>query len=160
MEYAAGPNSRSGGQWAIWEAVFSPVGADGYPRPIWDPATGVIDHETADFWKANYDLHEHLRTNWETVGPRLAGKLHIAVGDMDTYYLDDAVYLLEEFLDSVNNPRAEASVEYGRRKPHCWIGYSPTRPGEDITNSEFIEVVAAYLRQNAPDGADMRWLSR
>ena len=159
MEYAAGPNSRSGGQWAIWEAVFGPVGNDGFPRPIWDPISGVIDHETADYWRANYDLHEHLRTNWETAGPRLAGKLHIAIGDMDTYYLDDAVYLLQDFLDSVDNPRAEASFEYGRRKTHCWIGASPTRPGEDISYIEFIEVVAAYLRENAPDRTDRRWLS-
>ena len=67
--------------------------------------------------------------------------------------------LLQDFLDAVDNPRAGASFEYGRRKPHCWIGYSPTRPGEDITNIEFIEVAAAYLRENAPEGADMRWLS-
>ena len=145
MELATGPNSRSGGQWAIWEAVFGPVGDDGYPRPIWDPVTGDIDHETATYWRANYDLHQRLRTTWETTGPKLAGKLHVAVGDMDTYYLDNAVYLLEDFLESVNNPRAEASFEYGRRKPHCWIGESPTRPGEDITNVEFIQVVADYL---------------
>ncbi len=145
MELATGPNSRSGGQWAIWEAVFGPVGADGYPRPIWDPVTGDIDHETATYWRANYDLHQRLRTTWETTGPKLAGKLHVAVGDMDTYYLDNAVYLLEDFLESVNNPRAEASFEYGRRKPHCWIGESPTRPGEDITYIEFVQVVADYL---------------
>ena len=157
MELATGPNSRSGGQWAIWEAVFGPVGADGYPRPIWDPVTGAIDHETAAYWRANYDLHQHLRTNWETVGPKLAGKLHVAVGDMDTYYLDNAVYLLQDFLDSVDNPRADASFEYGRRKTHCWIGASPTNPDEAITYVEFVRVVAAYLRENAPADAPMRW---
>ena len=122
MEYASGPDSRSGGQWAIWEAVFGPVGDNGYPRPIWDPLTGVIDHETATYWRANYDLHHYLRTNWETVGPKLAGKLHIAVGDMDTYYLEQAVFLLEEFLNSVDSPASDAAFEYGRKQPHCWIG--------------------------------------
>ena len=156
MELASGPNSRSGGQWAIWEAVFGPVGDDGYPRPIWDPVSGAIDHETAAYWRANYDLHQRLRTTWETTGPKLAGKLHIAVGDMDTYYLDNAVYLLQDFLDDVDNPRAEASFEYGRRKPHCWIGASPTNPDEDISYIEFVEVVATYLRDNAPVDAAMR----
>ncbi len=160
LELASGPNSRSGGQWAIWEAVFSPVGEDGYPRPIWDPVTGVIDHETAEYWRANYDIHAHLRANWETLGPKLDGKLHIAVGDMDSYYLDNAVYLLEEFLTSATGPRVEASVQYGRRKPHCWSGYSPTRPGEDMTTVEMVQIVADHFREHAPMGADLRWWSR
>ena len=42
-ELVLGTRSRSGGQWDIWEAVYSPVGADGYPQRIWDKATGVID---------------------------------------------------------------------------------------------------------------------
>ena len=150
LELASGPNSRSGGQWAIWEAVFSPVGEDGYPRPIWDPETGAIDRETAEYWRSNYDLHQHLKSRWETIGPNLSGKLHIAVGDMDTYYLDNAVYLLEEFLESTTSPRADAHIEYGRRKPHCWIGESPTRPDEDITNAEFVQVVGEYFRANKP----------
>ena len=42
-ELVEGTHSRSGGQWDIWEAVFSPIGADGYPRRIYDKRTGVID---------------------------------------------------------------------------------------------------------------------
>ncbi len=160
LELASGPNSRSGGQWAIWEAVFSPVGKDGYPRPIWDPVTGVIDHETADYWRENYDIHAHLRANWETLGRKLDGKLNIAVGDMDTYYLDNAVYLLEEFLDSATGLRIEASIQYGRRKPHCWGGYSQTRPGEDMSTVEFVQIVADHFRKTAPAGADLRWATR
>ncbi|MFT5517408.1 MAG: hypothetical protein ACI80V_003551 [Rhodothermales bacterium] len=149
MELASGSRSRSGGQWAIWEAVFGPVAEDGYPRPIWDPVTGEIDSETADSWRGNFDLHQYLRQNWETIGPKLDGKLHVAVGDMDSYYLDNAVYLMEEFLDSATGPSIEASFEYGRRKPHCWTGYSPSGSGEDITNAEFVQVVADYFRENA-----------
>ena len=150
MELATGSKSRSGGQWAIWEAVYGPVGEDGYPRPIWDPETGEIDHETAAYWKNNYDLHEFLRSKWETVGPKVAGKIHIATGDMDTYYLDNAVYLMEEFLTSATGPRADAVVEYGRREPHCWIGESPNRPGEDINYIEFLQVVSDHIRSRAP----------
>ena len=150
MELATGSKSRSGGQWAIWEAVYGPVGEDGYPRPIWDPVTGAIDHETAEYWKNNYDLHEQLRSKWETIGPSIAGKIHIATGDMDTYYLDNAVYLMEEFLNNASSPAADASVTYGRRKPHCWIGESPNRPGEDISYIEFLDEVATHIAAQAP----------
>jgi Putative esterase len=152
MERATGPDSRSGGQWAIWEAVFGPVGDNGYPRPIWDAETGEIDHATADYWRSNFDLHQYLRANWESIGPKLDGRIHVAVGDMDSYYLDNAVYLMEDFFKTASGPRVEASFEYGRRKPHCWTGYSPSGSGEDITNAEFITQVSEYFQQNQPSG--------
>jgi len=148
-ERALGTNSRSGRQWAIWEAVFSPVGADGYPAPIWDPVTGEIDTSVAEYWRENYDIHHYLKENWETVGELLQGKIHIATGDMDNYYLELAVYLLEDFLNEVDNPPANAVVEYGRRQPHCWIGESPERPGEELTHVEFIRLVADYMKDRA-----------
>ena len=155
-ELAVGSDSRSGGQWAIWEAVFSPVGENGYPKPIWDPVTGTIDPGTALYWKEHYDINQYLQSNWETVGLELHGKLHIAVGDMDTYYLEEAVYLLQEFLDTTRHPPAGATFEYGRRKPHCWIGESPNRPGEVLSYVEFIQVVADHMIETAPTGADTR----
>jgi hypothetical protein len=160
LELAVGDRSRSGGQWAIWEAAYGPVGADGYPRPIWDHETGVIDRETAEYWRENADLHHYLRENWSRIGPDLAGKIHIATGDMDSFYLELAVYRLEEFLDTVTDPPSGARVEYGRRQPHCWIGASPERPGEEINYQEFVEEVAAYLARRAPTGAPMGWLRR
>jgi len=149
-ELAVGPDSRSGGQWAIWEAVYSPVGANGYPARIWDPLTGVIDNEVARYWLENYDLNNYLRENWSEVGDSLRGKIHVAVGDMDSYYLELAVYELEGFLDTIDDPPADASVQYGRRKPHCWTGASPDRPGEDMSTVEFIRIAADYMRSNAP----------
>jgi hypothetical protein len=35
-------------------------------------------------------------------------------GDMDNYYLNLAVYQLEDFLMSVADPKSEALFEYGR----------------------------------------------
>ncbi len=150
FELAVADRSRSGGQWAIWEAAHGPVGPDGYPRPIWDHESGVIDRETAEYWRENVDLHHHLRQNWSIIGEDLRGKLHIATGDMDSYYLELAVYRLEEFLDSVADPPAEARVEYGRRQPHCWLGESPERPDEEINYREFVLEVADYLARTAP----------
>ncbi|NNM32342.1 MAG: enterochelin esterase-like enzyme [Gemmatimonadetes bacterium] len=147
-ERAVGPDGRSGGQWAIWEALFSPVGPDGYAAPIWDRVTGEIDREVAEYWRENWDLTHHLVTNWERLGPSLAGKLHITVGDMDSYYLNNAVELMEEALLELTGPSPAASFEYGRGKPHCWTGYSPWRQGEDLSNAEFVRVVDQYLKEN------------
>jgi len=144
-ERAVGPNGRSGGQWAIWEALFSPVGADGYAAPIWDRVTGEIDHDVAEYWRQNWDLTAYLVRNWPAIGERLAGKLHVTVGDMDTYYLNNAVELMEVALADLSDPFPDASFEYGRRKPHCWIGESPWRPGHDLTNAEFLRIVEEYL---------------
>ena len=151
-ERAVGPDSRSGGQWAIWEAVYGPVGGNGYPARIWDPQTGAIDPEVARYWLENFDLHNYLRENWSSVGESLRGKIHVATGEMDTYYLEQAVYLLEEFLTTVDDPPAEASFEYGRRKPHCWTGYSPDRAGEDLSSVEFLRIAAEHMRDNQPAG--------
>ena len=150
-ELAVGDRSRSGGQWAIWEAAHGPVGPDGYPRPIWDHETGVIDRETAEYWREHFDLHHYLRQNWSSIGPDLRGKLHIATGDMDSFYLELAVYRLEEFLNEATDPPADARVEYGRRQPHCWLGESPERLGEEINYREFIQEIGAYLADRAPD---------
>jgi hypothetical protein len=150
-ERAVGPNGRSGGQWAIWEALFSPVGPDGYAAPIWDRVTGEIDHEVAEYWRDHWDLNQHLQNNWSAIGESLSGKLHIAVGDMDSYYLNNAVELMEESLAGLTDPPPEASFEYGRKKPHCWIGYSPWRTGEDLSSAEFVRVVDRYLRGRGVD---------
>jgi len=122
MELVLGDKNRSGQQLDIWEAVFSPVGDDGYPQRLWDRRTGVIDHAVAEYWKKNYDLRSILERDWATLGPKLEGKIHIFAGDMDNYYLNNAVYLLEELLDSATDPPADAEVDYGDRHEHCWNG--------------------------------------
>ena len=74
-ELVLGDKSRSGQQWDIWEAVYSPVGADGYPRRIWDKRTGVIDPEVAAYWRDHYDLSAILRRDWEQgLGEKLAAR--------------------------------------------------------------------------------------
>ena len=120
-ESMLGTRGRSGDQWDAWESVFSPLGADGYPRRIWDRETGEIDPVTAAYWREHYDLSNILRRDWATLGPKLRGKLRIYTGDMDNYYLNNAVYGVEAFLKSADPP-AEAVVEYGDRAEHCWNG--------------------------------------
>ena len=43
------------------------MGADGYPKPIFDKRTGVIDHEVAAYWKENYDLRYIMERDWKTL---------------------------------------------------------------------------------------------
>lgn len=154
-ELALATRGRSGGQWDIWQAVYSPVGPDGYPRPIWDKLTGVIDPEVAAYWREHYDLSHILRRDWPTLGPKLRGKLHIYVGDMDNFYLNNAVYLVEEFLKAASPP-ADAVVDYGDRAEHCWNG-DHTRPNAYSRlryHQMFLPRIIEQMRKRAPAGAD------
>jgi len=140
MELVMGSRNRSGEQIDIFEAVFGPVGPDGYVKPLFDKRTGRIDREVAEYWREHYDLRHILERDWATLGPKLEGKLHIYVGDMDTFYLDNAVRLLEAFLENTTNPYYGGVVEYGDRKPHCW---GPER-------TELLKMMAEHVARNAP----------
>ena len=156
LELVLGSNSRSGDQWDIWQAVYSPVGADGYPRPIWDKLTGQVNHEVAEYWREHYDLVHILKRDWPTLGPKVAGKLHIYVGEMDNYYLNNAVYLAEEFLESTTDPYYAGEVDYGARDEHCWNG-DHTRPNALSRlryHQMFIPRIMDQIRKNHPVGAD------
>src|SRR5262249_33674065 len=98
LELVLGAHSRSGGQWDIWEAVYSPVGPDGYPARMFDKRSGEIDPKVAAYWREHYDLRYILERDWATLGPMLSGKIHIYAGTMDNYFLNNAVVLMENFL--------------------------------------------------------------
>jgi S-formylglutathione hydrolase FrmB len=112
----------SGEQWGDWNAVFGPRGADGRPVPLWDPLTGKINHAVAEQWK-KYDLRLVLETNWKTLGPKLRGKLHIAAGEADDYFLNNAVHLLDRFLAQADPPFA-GKIAYGPGQRHGWFDLS------------------------------------
>jgi len=157
-ELALATHGRSGDQWDIWQAVFGPVGADGYPRPIWDKLTGEIDREVAAHWRENYDLVHILERDWKTLGPKLKGKIHIYVGDMDNYYLNNAVYLAEAFLESTKDPYYEGDIDYGDRAEHCWNGdhERPNAISRLRYHQMFLPRIVARIEATAPKGADLR----
>jgi hypothetical protein len=156
-ELALATRTRSGDQWDVWESVYSPVGADGYPKPIWDKKTGRIDRTVAQFWRDNYDLSYILRRDWATLQPKLQGKLRIYVGDMDNYYLNNAVYLVEDFLKGATPP-ANAVIDYGDRDEHCWNG-DQTRANA-YSRLRYPQMVLPWAVERmittAPAGADTR----
>lgn len=157
-EFVLGTKGRSGDQWDIWQAVYSPVGPDGYPADIWNKQTGAIDHKVAEYWRQNYDLMDILRRNWESgLGEKLRGKLHIYVGTMDNYFLDGAVRLGEDFLANTKNPPYEGEIKYGHGHEHCWNG-DPNQPNA-ISRLRYHEMffpkIVERIQKTAPAGADL-----
>ncbi|HVG91746.1 MAG TPA: alpha/beta hydrolase-fold protein [Alphaproteobacteria bacterium] len=150
LEEVLGSHGRSGQQFEAWEAVYGPVGTDGYPKPLWDKTTGKIDVTVANYMREHgYDLRSYLENNWATIGPKLVGKLHLYCGDMDHFYLNLAVYKLEDALNRVSNPRYGGSFEYGRpMKGHGWT---------PLNQAQLLTVMANHITLNAPAGADKSW---
>ena len=154
-EEVMGTKGRSTEQFGIWQAVFSPVGKDGYPAPIWNPTTGAIDKQVANYWREHYDLNYIMQRDWAALGPKLAGKLHFTAGEMDTWYLNNAVHLFQDFHDSPRNQFRVAEFDYGPRKPHCYEGAGVTSPLSLMQKilPEFVK----RMKATAPPGADMSW---
>ena len=159
LEEVLGTKTRSGGQWDVWEAVFSPVGPDGYPARIFDKRTGVIDKKVAEYWRQNFDLMDIVRREWNKgLGKKLEGKLNIYVGDMDNFYLNNAVYLAEEFLSTTKDPYFDGDIQYGDRAEHCWNG-DHTRPNALSRlryHQMFIPRGVERILKTAPPGADLK----
>jgi len=163
LELVLGTRSRSGGQFDIWEAVYSPMGPDGYPKRIFDKVTGAIDPAVAAYWRDHYDLVHILKRDWShpdrQLGRKLAGKLNLYCGDMDTYYLNNAVYLAEDFLASTANPPYGGEVLYGDRAEHCWNG-DATRPNGISRlryHQMYIPKAVERMKATAPPGALAAW---
>lgn len=105
-----------GGQLSSFEAVFSPRGPDG-PRKLWDRKSGAVDPGTVKAW-AKYDIQRTLVENWDTLGPKLTEKLHIYMGEQDTFYLEGATKLLKEALANLGS---DAVVELFPGKTHALV---------------------------------------
>ena len=153
FELVQGTHSRSGEQLDIWQAVFSSVGDDGYPKPIYNQRTGEIDHEVAKYWKEHYDLSAIMQRDWKTLGPKLAGKMHFYVGEADTYYLDRAVHLLKDYLETTTDPYYHGSFDFGVRKPHCYAGDYDPAVG---LNQHYFPEMVKHMEETAPAGADLK----
>jgi hypothetical protein len=155
-ELVLGTHGRSGEQWDIWQAVFSPVGPDGYPAEIWDQRTGVINKDVAAYWREHFDLNAILQRDWKILGPKLVGKLHVTVGTADTYFLDHAVHLMQNSLESSANPHYPADFDYGVDQPHCYTGPpgSTTREGALTFTQRVLKSSEQWMLKTAPKGAD------
>jgi hypothetical protein len=157
MELTQGDHSRSGGQYDIWQAVFGPVGSDGYPKPIFDKVTGDIDPTVAAYWRDHYDLSSIIARDWATLAPKLKGKIHLYVGTGDNYYLTDSVYFAQERLESLQ-PKYEGTVAYGDRAEHCWNGDPKLANAYSRLHydSQYLPLILQRINATAPKGADLK----
>jgi hypothetical protein len=148
-ELVNGTRGRSGEQLDIWSAVHGPLGEDGYFKPLFDKRTGVIDPEVAAYWRDNYDLLEHLKRNWATLGPKLVGKLHIYTGTMDNFYLNVAVREMQAWMETTEDPHYPGFFMYGDGKGHCWSG--------PLRTAERLKEMASYALQHMPAPLTAAW---
>jgi len=160
-ELILGSKGRSGQQWDIWEATYSPIDKNGYPKRIWDRVTGKIDKEVAAYWKENFDLAYIMKRDWNKNGKDWEHKIHLYCGDMDNYYLNNAVYLAEGILEETSTPYYNGEVDYGDRAEHCWNGDHDN--GNHISRLRyhrmFIKKYVEKVALVAPDGADLNsWM--
>jgi hypothetical protein len=158
-ELVLGTHGRSTEQWNIWQAVFSPPAEDGYPAQVIDPVSGAIDRKVVDYWHNHYDLAALMKKDWPTLGPKLEGKLHFAVGDGDTFFLNNAVHLLQKQLDATRSPHSDATFQYGPGMPHCYTGgpseYTMRQNGADWTQ-RVLPILVDHMLATAPEGADTK----
>lgn len=156
-ELVLGTKGRSGQQWDIWEATYSPIDEEGYPKRIWNRLSGEIDKEVAAYWKENYDLAYILKRDWPKHGNDWVNKIHLYCGDMDNYYLNNAVYLAEEILSETTAPYYNGEVDYGDRAEHCWNGDHDN--GNHISRLRyhrmFIKKYVEKVHKVAPEHADL-----
>ncbi|HEX4809963.1 MAG TPA: hypothetical protein VH325_13580 [Bryobacteraceae bacterium] len=155
-EYVQGTHGRAGQQWDILQAVFSPAGQDGYPQPIFDKRTGMIDKQVAAYWHDHYDLDVILQRDWKTLGPRLQGKLHFIAGESDRYFQNNDVHLMETFLRGTENPHSDATFDYGFRRGHEYTGAAELTSAEASGTQvqRLIPKMVDRFLATAPAGAD------
>ena len=149
FELVNGTKGRSGEQFDIWSAVFGPLGEDGYFEPLFDKLTGEINPSVAEHWRDHYDLLYYLQTNWETVGPDLVDKIHVYVGSMDNFYLNNAVRKLEAWMKTSREPHDPGFFLYGEGQGHCWRGPAST--------AERLQEMARYIQRKNPAGTPTPW---
>jgi S-formylglutathione hydrolase FrmB len=112
LEAVLGPY---GGQFASFDWVFSPKGADGRPQPLFDRTTGAIDPAVAAYWRDRYDIAYRVKRDWPALKPDLDGKIHILVGTADTFHLDGPAHRLQAVLDRLG---ARSSFEFVPGRTH------------------------------------------
>ena len=160
QENAIGTRGRSGGQMDAFHATFGPADAEGYPAKLWNPETGEIDAAVAKYWREKYDLTAMLQREWDRIGTRLVGKIHVTMGTKDTFYLDAAARRMETVLEGTKlpgkGPYYGGSFQFGNNEPHCYAGEIPS--GRSLL-THYLPIFAEHMKKMAPAGADVKsWM--
>lgn len=144
MEYAMHPLGGSGQQWDAWEAMFSPRDpVTGYPRPMFDGRTGVIDKEVVEHWR-RFDIARLVADDWSHYGPIVMSRVRLSCGTLDSFYLQRAV---ERFKTLVEQ-RAE---ETGGWTGPGYVQLVPDASHGDLRNYIFQQInqeMRAHLKEH------------
>jgi pimeloyl-ACP methyl ester carboxylesterase len=150
QEDVLGPNNTSGQQWDSWFAVFGPRDSKGNPATLFDPVSGKIDHVIAEKYRA-FDIASLVRADPARYLPLLRKNVHLVVGEVDNFYLNQAVALLESDVASLL-----AANQTGSEKP-APTGYIKVVPNQDHGSILRSQEVGAFptqmlerLRESAP----------
>lgn len=144
--------------------MFSPACEDGYPCRLYDKLTGEINASVAAYWRENFDLAYIVERDWETLGPKLAGKAHVYVGGSDSFYLTNAVMDAADVFARVgSDAEVVIGAHDGMGMQHCFRGYEYDEAGEPLPNSitrllytNFLPIMAERFVATAPEGADVK----
>ena len=159
LELVLGTKGRSGGQWDIWQAVYSPVGADGYPKPIWDKRTGVIDKEVAAYWKENYDLVRDHESRLDQGARTEARRQDPHLRRRSRQLLPEQRGLSRRGLPpGTTEPDYAGEIDYGPRAEHCWNGdhTQPNAISRLRYHQMFAPKIVERIEKSAPPGADLK----
>ena len=113
------------GEFGTFDWAFSPRGDAGRPMPLFDRATGDQNPDVQRAWK-RFDIHEVLESTWGAIGSKVGDKLHLFAGDQDTFFLDQSLRLLCDFLKS---KRSRATCEIVQGKNHFDLLGESSDPG-------------------------------
>ena len=69
--------------------------------------------------------------DWKTLGPKLQGKLHLVVGTVDNFHLEEAVYLLRDTLKGLGSDATFEIIE-GRDHMDLYQGDLADRIARDM----------------------------
>ena len=89
-----GPDNTSSQQWDSWFATFGPRNSDGNPAALFDPKSGQIHPDVAEHYQ-RYDIAMLLRNNPNELLPIFRNNIRLVVGTEDSFYLNEAVALLD-----------------------------------------------------------------
>ena len=92
-EDVLGPDNTSAQQWDSWFSTFGPKNASGNAAALFDPKTGQIDSEIANHYR-QYDISYLLQKNPSVLAPIFRNAVRLVVGTEDSFYLNEAVALL------------------------------------------------------------------
>jgi hypothetical protein len=111
---------------------------------MFDRDTGAVDAQVVAYWREHYDIAHRLQAQWPALKSDLDGKIHVIVGDADTFYLDGTAHRLKAVLDGLG---AKSEVRFIPGRTHfdlyvegedrgalakkiAWEMYAVARPGE------------------------------